>query len=142
MSKILTALARAASEDVVAGGLHWRVRRITSADLMAAGHAVLFVVPLRDASGEEVSSDPEAQARGLRFMDAVVAAGVQQVSSDGVSWERCSVVLDRKAEEPLAGRLFIGSLPPGAVAPIATAILSLSTDGEAAKGRLLSFLGG
>lgn len=140
MLSIVTALAQAALEDVQAGGLHWRIRRICTADLAEAGGT--FLLALRSRREAEDAKPPEAREaiQGLRFYDAVVAAGVVAVSKDGVAWEDARVVLPPHASSPAASRLAVGDLPPGVVNVLAPRIVSLSTDGEAGAERLRSFL--
>ena len=141
---IAAAFAQAAIEDVEAGGFWFRVHRISSADLLQVRHGILLAaLPRRgQAEGDEpIDPDGETAVTNMRFAEAVVCAGVQQASTDGgKSWQRCQVVSELRAEESGAGRVHVSSLPPGCVGRLASAILKLSTDGEAAAARVASFL--
>lgn len=139
---IALALAQSSTLDAEAGGLHWRVRRVASADLVEAGGS-LILAARRKVDGEAADAATPAQIRdGMRFFDAVLAAGLVGASTDGVAWEELRVVLDPKLENPSAGRVHVSSLPPGVGPTLAQTILDLSQDGGAAGARLAGFLGG
>lgn len=151
MTSIAQALAQASTLDVEAGGLHWRVRRLASADLVEAGSSVLLGARRgpgpRDeqavAAAEALLADPTKVRDGLRFFDAVAAAGVVAASADGgTTWQDLRLVLDFRAHAPASNTVHVSSLLPGVAATLAQAILDLSRDGGAAGERLAGFLRG
>lgn len=140
---IAAAIAQSAQQDIEAGGLHWRVRRVTTADLIEAGGSFLLTAEKPTETPVEGGPvDPRKAQTGARFLDALACAGVVQVSKDGAAWEAIKVVGDMRAEDGRSGRVYVGSLPPGVARDLAHAVLSLSTDGGAAGERLASFLRG
>lgn len=146
---LATAIAQSATEDVEAGGLWWRIRRITTAELVEAGGSILLAAKPEGADAaaatkaiEGALRDPKAAASGARFMDAVACAGIRAASEDGKSYEDLRVVLTDREHDPGSSRLHVGSLPPGVAQKLAGAILKLSTNGGAAGERLASFLAG
>lgn len=139
-------IAQAAQADVQAAGLWWRVRKITSADMVEAGRPMFVAAHVdfrdQDAVARTVSENmasPAKAVEGMRFIEAVAVAGLIACSADGQTWEALRLVLDPNKEEPGASRLHVGSLPPGAVEAIAAKVLHLTTDGGAASERLGSF---
>jgi len=143
---IASALAQASQDTVEAAGLHWRLRRITSAELMEAGGGILLAVAPRRkgekaVTAEDLAADPKKLASMHAFNEAVVCAAVQQVSRDGVTWEEITFLLDRRGASPGSGRVHVSALPSAAVTTIAGRVMSLSTDGGAAADRIASFLG-
>lgn len=139
---ILAALQQASMQDIEVDGLWFRVRKITSADMLEAGVGELLAAAAPKAEGEDPpAADRPQQVRAARTAEACVCAGVQQISHDGTTWQRCQVVMSREAEETGAGRIYVGSLPPGAVDVLGIAIFRLSNDKGAAQKRIASFLG-
>lgn len=143
---IASILQQSAQADIEAGGLWWRVRKITSADMVEAGRPMFVAahVDLRasDAAAQMVAEslkEPGKVVEGMRFLEAVAVAGLVAASQDGQAWEALRLVLDVRQEEPGASRLHVGSLPPGVVEAIAAKVLYLTTDGGAASERLGSF---
>lgn len=139
-------IAQAAQADVQAAGLWWRVRKITSADMVEAGRPMFVAAHVDFRDQETVSrvvaenmASPAKAVEGMRFLEAVAVAGLVACSTDGQTWEVLRLVLDVRQEEPGASRLHVGSLPPGAVEAIAAKVLHLTTDGGAASERLGSF---
>ena len=149
MSRPLLAsmLALSALATFEAAGIHWKVRKITSADMVEAGRPI-FIAAKVDLSDQQASSalleaalrTPEKVVDGMRFLEAVAVAGLVAASQDGEVWEALRLVLDPRQEEPGAGRLYVGSLPPGVVEQLAARVLHLTTDGGAASDRLGAFL--
>ncbi len=139
-------LQQSAQADIQAAGLWWRVRKITSADMVEAGRPMFVAahVDFRDAETvarvvAENMASPAKAVEGMRFLEAVAVAGLVACSEDGATWEALRLVLDPRQEEPGASRLHVSSLPPGAVEAIAARVLHLTTDGGAASERLGSF---
>jgi len=149
MTTILHAIQSAATDTVEAAGMHWKVRKVCSADLAKVGFAALAMAGAAKHDGEG-AEDPSAeemlnkvtpkQAEQLASLqDATVAAGVTAVSEDGESWEPLKLVIDPKREDADAGVLCVSSLPAGVVSECFGAIMSLSTDGDRCAERLRSF---
>ena len=140
---ILHAIKNASIDEVEAAGLHWRVRRICSADLAKAGVAFLAVAsPDTDAdqTAEEVMNriSPKQAGEMATLQEATVCAGTIAVG-DGENWDDLKLVLDQKKEDADKGVLWVGGLPAGVVDVLFGRIMSLSTDGEEAAERLASF---
>lgn len=180
MSALLAELAAASVQEVEAGGLHWRLRRVASVDLLEAGGGYLLAARRTarlSAEAEVLATAAEAEAAealraaaegpvetraalqaaaaaaaqraqaargqaspadgqvagGLRFLDAVCAAGVTHVSRDGKVWDALRFVTDRKAEDVATGRLHLSSAPPGVPGKLAMDILALSGAKEAGE---------
>lgn len=150
MTTILHAIQSAATEIVEASGMHWRVRKVCSADLAKVGFAALAMSSAASAAadGQDDQPTPEElvsrispkQAEQLAgLQDATVAAGLTAVSEDGQAWEPLQAVIDPHREDADAGILCVNSLPAGVVTACFTAIMSLSTDDGRAAERLRSF---
>ncbi len=140
---ILHAIKNASIDEVEAAGLHWRVRRICSADLAKAGVAFLAVASPDDnkeQSAEEVMNriSPKQAGEMATLQEATVCAGTIAVG-DGEQWDDLKLVMDQKKEDPDKGLLWVGGLPAGVVDVLFARIMSLSTDGEEAAERLASF---
>lgn len=117
---------------VETAGLHFRIRRITSETLVAAGAG--FLVAARQTAAPESggSVDPRVMRDGVRFQAAVVAAGVVSVSVDGAEWQDdFRIVVDPAQESAEHNRVAPASLPPGVVDALYAAIMKLSTGREA-----------
>lgn len=138
-------------KTVESGGLHWKIRRIKSKDLMRAGIATLVhLVPddLMSAAGsssseEDLRSKLEAsytsklagmsdaqQARLYDSLDAVVCAGVVEASQDGQGWESIRFTMKDKEHNPDKGILLVESLPNQTRQELATAIQAHSRNAE------------
>ena len=149
MTTILHAIQSAATDTVEAAGMHWKVRKVCSADLAKVGFAALAMTSAAQAAQEstegatpqdvlnKVTPKQAEQLAGLQ--DATAAAGITAVSEDGESWEPLKLVIDPKREDPDAGVLCVNSLPAGVVTECFTAIMALSTDDGRAAERLRSF---
>jgi hypothetical protein len=148
MTTILHAIQSAATDTVEAAGMHWRVRKVCSADLAKVGFAALAMSSAAQAEGQDDQPTPEElvsrvtpkQAEQLAgLQDATVAAGLTAVSEDGQQWEPLQAVIDPRREDADAGILCVNSLPAGVVTECFTAIMALSTDDGRAAERLRSF---
>ncbi len=140
---ILHAIKNASIDEVEAAGLHWRVRRICSADLAKAGVAFLAVASPDDnkeQSAEEVMNriSPKLAGEMATLQEASVCA-VKMGVGDGEQWDDLRLVIDQKKEDADNGVLWVGGLPAGVVDVLFARIMSLSTDGEEAAERLASF---
>lgn len=145
---VLEALVQSATQDIQVGPCHWRIRRVTTAEIIQAGGAFLLAAqrlapdaPDARQLQEKLRKEPAQLASGARFQEALVAASVAAVSRDGTEWMECRIVLDAKQESASGGRIHVSSLPPGTMETLSAEILKLSKDGGAADERLSSFLG-
>jgi len=143
---ILHAIQSAAIDTVEASGMHWRVRKVCSADLARVGFAALAMASASEGGAEEMTPEQVmSKVNGKQMeqlaalQDATVAAGITGVSEDGLEWEPLSIVLDLKREDADSGVLCVSSLPAGVVASCFTKIMELSTDGGKAAERLAMF---
>ena len=140
---ILHAIKNASIDEVEAAGLHWRVRRICSADLASAGVAFLAVASPEtgnEQTAEEVMArvTPKQAKEMATLQEVTVCAGTIAVG-DGEKWDDLQLVIDQKKENPDKGILWVGGLPAGVTDVLFTRIMSLSTDGEEAAARLATF---
>ena len=151
MTTILHAIQSAATDTVEAAGMHWKVRKVCSADLAKVGFAALAMSSAAQAEGQGDQPTPEElvsrispkQAEQLAgLQDATVAAGLTAVSEDGQEWEPLQVVIDPRREDADAGILCVNSLPAGVVTACFTAIMALSTDSGRVSETLARFRGG
>ena len=119
---IAKSLSQISLKEVESGGLHWRIKRIKSKDLMRAGIASLVhLAPDALLSGGEITSEHQEkmteqlasnwadrlgkltdvqQARLYDSLDAVVCAGVVEVSSDNDTWEKIRFTMKDREHNP------------------------------------------
>lgn len=130
---IAKALSDNSLKQVESGGLHWKVKRIKSKDLMRAGIASLVhlapeallrgeimdgedteetLQKMQSAWTEKLGSLTDVQqARLYDSLDAVVCAGVVEVSGDGENWEAIRFTMKDREHNPDKGVLLIETLP-------------------------------
>lgn len=130
---IAKALSDNSLKQVESGGLHWKVKRIKSKDLMRAGIASLVhlapeallrgeimdgedteetLQKMQSAWTEKLGSLTDVQqARLYDSLDAVVCAGVVEVSGDGEKWEAIRFTMKDREHNPDKGVLLIETLP-------------------------------
>ncbi len=130
---IAKALSSNSLKQVESGGLHWEVKRIKSKDLMRAGIASLVhLAPdallrgevmdgedtkealdkMQTAWTEKLGSLTDVQqARLYDSLDAVVCAGVVEVSTDGELWEAIRFTMKDREHNPDKGVLLVETLP-------------------------------
>ena len=130
---IAKALSDNSLKQVESGGLHWKVKRIKSKDLMRAGIASLVhlapeallrgeimdgedteetLQKMQSAWTEKLGSLTDVQqARLYDSLDAVVCAGVVEVSGDGETWEAIRFTMKDREHNPDKGVLLIETLP-------------------------------
>ena len=130
---IAKALSDNSLKQVESGGLHWKVKRIKSKDLMRAGIASLVhlapdallrgeimdgeeteetLKKMQTAWTEKLGSLTDVQqARLYDSLDAVVCAGVVEVSGDGENWEAIRFTMKDREHNPDKGVLLIETLP-------------------------------
>lgn len=123
------------TEDVAIGPAVYRVRRLTSMELVDAGSATLLAAR---PTQPHAPMPPVADVQ--RFTQSVVIAGVVAGSIDGgATFEPVRLVADAKDEDPDAGKLWIEHMIPGHAKALYAAILKLSTDGGRAADIVASF---
>ena len=152
-------LADQSLKEVESGGLFWRVKRIKSKDLMRAGIATLVHLAPDDLMSASTSSEEEMrasleasytsklakltdvqQARLYDSLDAVVCAGVVEVSSDeGQSWEKIRFTMKEKDHAPGKGVLLVETLPNVVRQELANAIQGHSRKDEEDADALATF---
>lgn len=152
------ALRATATDEIEVCGIGWRVRKVTSADLMRVQVATLALLPvdtaaaIARAAGEAPESPPpmderemvkalvNAQEANVNRLNALrrglVAAGTTHGREPGGEWEPVTISLD---DDPPSGQIAIRDLPPGTEEAIAAAVMRLSSDGGQAIARLESF---
>ena len=136
---LLEDIREAAYAAVEHGGLHWRVRRLGPADVLAGGLAadlLLAAVPASADGTEEGEPSADAVASLVTRSVEIACASIEGVSRDGVDWTPCRLVAAREDEDPAAGRLHASVLSLGALAAVAAAAMS---GAEEANERLSSF---
>ena len=147
-------LAAINTEDVIAAGVHWRVRRIKSADLADLSAALLVLPPgdpLRAAKAKgraraapdaaPVMRTPAQMKQYAEIAHAYVCAGLVAASEDGEEWKAIRCCRTEAEADHAASVLWVEDLPTTVVPMLGAAIMKLSTDGGAAAERLASFRG-
>lgn len=150
MSSILGAIRDASIDELELKGFHWRIRRVSSADLARVGFAWLnMATPENGSNGAEVDVDLSAMLKRAdqsklvelaKLKDAIIAAGLVAIGHDD-EWDECTVTLKQSEEDTDANVIWIGSLPADVDTELFTAIMELSTEGGKAGERLASFRG-
>jgi len=149
---VLTELVQASVKVVEAGTFLFKIDRICSEDMLAAGAAALAFAGMKPEPGAEVSTaelQDKMKATNLKgvgkHVDAVVCAAVSDIGSgDPVEWDDSfkQFTLDKKQENTKAGKVWIGRLPSGVVFELFGAIIKHSNDDGRSADVLTSFPGG
>lgn len=140
MSLIATALVATTTDTLTLGPITWKIRRITTHELVASGGKVLLAIR---RAGESAPPPSPTDTGPLQFAFAVLAAGVVAASVDGgKTWEDLRIVFSQAEEDPAAGRVWAGSLTRDHRDALGQAITRLSNDGGSAEAQLARFLGG
>lgn len=152
-------IAQAAQIEIEAppgSGVHWRVRRVVSADLAKVQVAALrMVYPSAKADSE---GDSDAQIKALsrmgerdidhvaRLQGGVVCAGTVAVRVGSGEWEPVQICMDEPARDKAGGLdggcMALTDLPAGVETAIYSAISNLHGDAKEAAERLARFRGG
>ena len=160
---IAKSLSQISLKEVESGGLYWRIKRIKSKDLMRAGIAALVhLAPDALLSGGEITSEDQEkmteqlasnwadrlgkltdvqQARLYDSLDAVVCAGVVEVSSDNDTWEKIRFTMKDREHNPEKSILLIETLPNNVRQELAAMIQHHSRDIGGGADALASFRG-
>ena len=152
MPKILHAIAETAFSEIVESGFALKIRRIRSSDLAEVGVAALQMVPSAFNGKKDADPDPDpvgsgsvtpAQMKKISgYQEAVVCAALVEIGDPETGeWERVSVVMDAKRQNPDKSILWIGSLPQQIVAAVFSEAIRLTTEKEVAARRLAAFRG-
>ena len=153
MAGVLHALATAAIKEVNAGGVDWRLRRVSSADLARAQAGALALLPVDPTptkgkgkkQKEETTQDflrrvsPEALAETAQMSDSMACASVSHARIPGGEWEPVTLVPRREKADPEAGRLWVGDLAMDVRSALFQAAMAHSTEDGEAVARLESF---
>lgn len=144
-----------ATKELEAGGLHWRIKRVRSRDVLRAGLASIVqfapddIADIMTDSGDDPDAIQEAvasswaskmaamsdvqQAKMSDSLDALVCAGVVEASSDGDAWEPIRFTQNEREANPDAAILMIDSLPWPLRQELAAAVQAHSREGMEAE---------
>lgn len=155
MAGVLHALATAAVREVSAGGVDWRIRRVSSADLARAQAGALAILPVDPATSkgkgkkkkkeEESPQDflrrvgPNALVEMAKMTDAMACAAVTHVRGPGEEWEAITLVINRDHADIDKGKLWVGDLTVDIRTALFQAAMAHSTEDGEAVARLESF---
>ena len=139
MADVLKLIVDTSTSDIQAAGMWWRVRKIRTSDLFAAGAADLAVASGSNPAGTNRRPSAREIIDAYKMSEAMVCAGLVAASADGADWQNITAVADERKEDHTGGTVHVGRLPAGVVDTLAAEILRLSTDGGAAAERLAAF---
>ena len=145
------------TKDLEAGGLHWRIKRVRSRDVLRAGLATIVQFAPEDIaqiSGDDADEAADKlgatwaqrmaamtdvqQAKLSDSLDALVCAGVVEASEDGNTWEPIRFTLQEREVNADASVLMVDSLPWPLRQELAAAVQAHSREGMEAEERALS----
>ena len=140
------------TKDLEAGGLHWRIKRVRSRDVLRAGLATIVQFAPEDIADMMGDEDGEAaeklgatwaqkmaamtdvqQAKLSDSLDALVCAGVVEASEDGNTWEPIRFTLQEREVNADASVLLVDSLPWPLRQELAAAVQAHSREGMEAE---------
>jgi translation elongation factor EF-1beta len=150
---ILEAVLASSTDIVQACGLHFKIKKVSSADLVGVGFAWLAMA--MPDNGEVNEQDLAAALSRMpkdkivemaKLKDAMIAAGLVAIGksiedSDEIEWDQVQITLKRSEENVKDGKLWVGTLPADVDNVLFQAIMSLSTDGGTASDKIASFRG-
>lgn len=149
-------LAAASVRTVEAGGLHWQIRKISTAEMYQNGvGGLLATLPTtalqggkagqgidEEALSAAILADPKKTGEAIALSEAVVAAGVVATRrAADAPWEPLRVTCDLRQANPARNVLHVSQLPPGAATALSKAIQELSGLGGDATKQLGTFPG-
>ena len=145
------------TKDLEAGGLHWRIKRVRSRDVLRAGLATIVQFAPEDIANISGADEAEAaeklgatwaqrmaamtdvqQAKLSDSLDALVCAGVVEAREDGTAWEPIRFTLQEREANPDAGVLMVDSLPWPLRQELAAAVQAHSREGMEAEEKTLA----
>lgn len=145
------------TKDLEAGGLHWRIKRVRSRDVLRAGLATIVQFAPEDIADMMDDEDGEAaeklgatwaqkmaamtdvqQAKLSDSLDALVCAGVVEASEDGNTWEPIRFTMQDREVNADASVLLVDSLPWPLRQELAAAVQAHSREGMEAEEIALS----
>ena len=150
---VVKLITKSASKVIEAGGLHWKIKRVRSRDVLRAGLATMVQFApedIADIMGDEgdgpqveklaqtwtqrmaAMSDVQ-QAKLSDSLDALVCAGVVEASGDGDEWEAIRFTLDERQVNEEAAVLSVDSLPWPVRQELAAAVQLHSREGMEAE---------
>ena len=151
---IVQLIQNASTKDIEAGGLHWRIKRVKSRDVLRAGLATMIQFAPEDIAdimndgdsadeikkkvGENWASKMASmtdiqQAKMSDSLDALVCAGVVEASGDGETWEAIRFTMQEREANPEASVLMVDSLPWAVRQELAAAVQAHSREGMEAE---------
>ncbi len=147
MLSIAESQIQASIREVEVAGVHYRIRAISSTDILQVGGGFLLALHAQSAVSTAVAGEssltPEAErarrfdalrrdpgllVSGHKFQEAVVCASVFEASLDGEAWQPHRFVLDPRQEHGPSGRAHVSVLRTH-VSVLAKAVMAL-TNGE------------
>jgi hypothetical protein len=143
MSGVLHALATAATREVKVGGVEWRLRRASSADLARAQSGALALLPVDvgGGKGKALKKPPggEALAKMADLSEAMVCAAVTHARMPGADWEAVTLVTQRERADATKDRLWVGDLTMATRQTLFAEAMAHSTEDGEATARLEAF---
>jgi len=149
---VLSAVAATSERIVEVGGIEWRLRRVTSADLMRVGYAAMVAAAPDLSRLQAAANDPamlastlaEMGPRGLERLETtrhatVCAAMVAQRAVGAEEWEEDRLVMSQGDEGE--GRVWIRRIPAAWIERLATEANDLAGGGAEVAALLASFRG-
>jgi len=150
---IVKLIQKTSTKEIEAGGLHWRIKRVRSRDVLRAGLATMVQFAPDDiaemmAEGDEEEKAERAsaswaskmaamtevqQAKLSDSLDALVCAGVVGASEDGQEWEKIGFTLKDREVDVDGSILSIDSLPWALRQELAAAVQAHSREGMEAE---------
>ena len=150
---VINLITKNASKVVEAGGLHWKLKRVRSRDVLRAGLATMVQFApedIADIMGDDTSTEQTEQlaatwaqrvaamsdvqqAKLSDSLDALVCAGVVEASEDGETWEPIRFTLDDRQVDADKSVLSVDSLPWPVRQELAAAVQLHSREGMEAE---------
>lgn len=151
---VVKLISKSASKVIEAGGLHWKIKRVRSRDVLRAGLATMIQFAPEDladvmkdgADASEMERQLTSnwahkmaamtdvqQAKMSDSLDALVCAGVIEASEDGDTWEAIRFTMNEREADPEASVLMVDTLPWSVRQSLSMAVQSHSREGLEAE---------
>ena len=151
---VVKLISKSACKVIEAGGLHWKIKRVRSRDVLRAGLATMIQfapedladVMSGDADEDQIqkqlagnwaqkmaSMTDVQQAKMSDSLDALVCAGVIEASEDGETWEPIRFTMNEREADPEASVLMVDTLPWAVRQSLSMAVQSHSREGLEAE---------